>query len=303
MDDDFAWVPPPGSGMTARFVEANGLRFELVEANPEGDRLAILLHGFPELNISWRHQIAFLAERGWRVWAPNLRGYGASARPKGVNAYHIDRLTEDVGALIDAARAERPASEVMLGAHDWGGAIAWDFAMRKVRPLDRLVVMNMPHPFTFARALRLSPAQRRRSWYIFLFQLPLLPEALLRARGAAAVRRAFTGMAANPDRFPDGVLDHYAAAAQRPGALTAMVNYYRAAVRARGRAKELDPQVDIPTLLVWGTADTALGLETLEGVHAYVPDLEIKYLPGISHWVQQDAPEAVNAALGAWLEE
>ena len=118
MDDDFAWVPPPGSGKTARFVEANGLRFELVEANPEGDRLAILLHGFPELNISWRHQIAFLAERGWRVWAPNLRGYGASARPKGVNAYHIDRLTEDVGALIDAARAERPASEVMLGGHD-----------------------------------------------------------------------------------------------------------------------------------------------------------------------------------------
>ncbi|NEQ30430.1 MAG: alpha/beta fold hydrolase [Leptolyngbya sp. SIO4C5] len=299
--EEFAWFPPPDSGMRARFVEANGLQFELVEAGAEGDRLAICLHGFPELNLSWRHQIPLLAEQGWRVWAPNLRGYGASARPKGAAAYHIDTLTEDIGALIDAAKAERPAFEVMLIAHDWGGAIAWDLAMRRVRPLDRLVVMNMPHPFTFARSLRLSPAQRRRSWYVFFFQLPKLPEALMRANGARAVRQAFRGMAANPERFPSDILDIYAAAALRPGAMTAMINYYRAIRMARGRVAASDPRVDVPTLLVWGTADEALGLETLDGIHAYLPDLTLKFLPGISHWVQQDAPEEVNAILRDWL--
>ncbi|WP_243451486.1 alpha/beta fold hydrolase [Pacificimonas flava] len=300
---DWSWIPPRSLDADLRMQPANGLDFELVAAGPRRAKRAVLmLHGFPELNLSWRHQIAFLAERGWRVWAPNLRGYGATSRPEGLAAYRLDALTADVAALLSALRTESGAEEIVLMAHDWGGAIAWDAAMRRVRPMDRLVIMNMPHPYGFARALRLSRAQRRRSRYIAFFQLPRLPERLLGARDALAIRRVFTGMATNAERFPPEILDIYARAAQRPGALTAMLNYYRAAVRLRGTMSGRDPVVDIPVLLIWGTADTALGQETLDGIGAYVPHLTRRYLPGISHWVQQDAPDLVNAHLADWLE-
>ena len=200
-------------------------------------------------------------------------------------------------------RAESGAEEVLLVAHDWGGGIAWDFAIRRLRPLAGLVMMNMPHPKTFARALRTSRAQKRRSWYVAFFQLPWLPERMLTARDARAVRQAFRGSAAHPERFPDGLLDIYAAAAQRPGAMTAMINYYRAIRLARGRMAGEGGKVDVPTLLLWGTADTALGEETIAGIERYVPELTLHRLPGISHWVQQDAPEEVNERLAAWLDD
>ena len=153
---------------STRFVHANGLRFEVTECG-EGDRLALCLHGFPESPYSWRYQMKLLADLGYRVWAPSLRGYGKTERPSRVSDYKMDVLVEDIGALIDAANAK----EVVLLAHDWGGAIAWEFMLRKTRPIDRFVIMNIPHPKRFAQALRkpLGP-QLRRSWYIFLFQLP-----------------------------------------------------------------------------------------------------------------------------------
>ena len=172
----FSWVPAPDSGISVRFVEANGQRFELAECG-SGDRLALCLHGFPELNFSWRHQMPLLAAKGWRVWAPNLRGYGASSRPEGIEAYRIDRLVEDVAALIDLSGAR----EVMLVAHDWGAIIAWVFAIRQLRPLARLVIMNVPHPKCAEREIR-HWHQLKKSWYIFFFQLPGLPERLLAAQ-------------------------------------------------------------------------------------------------------------------------
>ncbi|OWV34541.1 epoxide hydrolase [Pacificimonas flava] len=290
-------------------IPVGDIELETVVAGPpDSGKLAVLLHGFPELNVSWRHQIPMLAERGWRVWAPNMRGYGASSKPKGVDAYSIDILREDIGKLFDAARAEAPAGETLLMAHDWGGAVAWAYAIGKVRPLDRLAVCNMPHPATFGRALKLSSKQKRRSWYMGMFQIPRLPELMMTAGNARAVRRAFRGMAAHPENFPDELLDIYAEAAQRPGAMTAMINYYRAAARMAGRRESgagilsEGGQVDIPTLLVWGTGDTALGLETLDGIDQFVPNLERKFLPGISHWVQQDAPEEVNRIVADWLD-
>lgn len=291
----WSWQPPPELGASVRFERANGLDFELVEAGT-GDRLALCLHGFPELNFSWRHQIPMLAAAGWRVWAPNLRGYGATTRPKGVAAYHIDNLTADVAALIDASGA----NEVMLVAHDWGAAIAWDFAIRRLRPLSRLVIMNVPHPHVFAREIR-RWRQFRRSWYMFAFQLPWLAEWGLTRRDACAVRRAFAGMAIDKTRFPADVLDIYAKAAQRPGAATAMVNYYRAAFRAGRRIVAGDGRVDMPTLMIWGEADSALNIHCTVGTGAYCPDFTLLRLPGVSHWVQQEAPEAVNSALGKWL--
>lgn len=293
---DTSWTPAPDSGVIIRHVAANGLTFEVAEAG-SGDHLALCLHGFPELHYSWRQQMPLLASLGYRVWAPNQRGYGASSRPGGVDSYTMDRLTADVAALFDASGA----TTLTLIAHDWGGAVAWNFAINRIRPVTRLVVMNLPHPYCFAAALKHWP-QRRRSWYVAFFQLPWLPERWLAADGARVIRGMFRGMAVDKSRFPDAVLDVYAAAALRPGALTAMVDWYRAAVRHRDQMMVGNGgRVAIPTLIVWGEADTALGLETLDGTDRFVADLTIRRLPGVSHWVQQEAPEAVNRILTEWL--
>lgn len=284
------------AAITTRTVEANGFRFAVDEAG-EGDRLALCLHGFPESRFSWRHQLPLLAELGYRAWAPDLRGYGdTEPRPQDVASYHIDRLQADVAALIDASGAK----EVTLIAHDWGAVVAWTFAADRIRPLARLVIMNVPHPAVFARVLRDSAAQRRRSWYVAFFQIPWLPERMLTARKARAIRQAFHGMAIDKSRFPDDVLDHYAANALKPGAMRAMINWYRAAVRHRIQDRTW-PAIEIPTLIVWGEEDSALGLETLEGTEGFVRDLTIRRLPNVSHWVQQEAPEQVNAILAEWL--
>lgn len=291
-----SWIPPADSGITIREVAANGRVFEVAEAG-SGDHLILCLHGFPELNFSWRHQMPLLASMGYRVWAPNQRGYGRSSRPPGIAAYAADHLVADAAALIDASGAR----EVTLIAHDWGGAIAWHFAIRQARPLARLVVMNCPHPACFARELK-TWKQLRKSWYMFLFQLPWLPERLLTANDARAVRGAFYDSALDKRRFPRADLDVYARAAQQPGAMTAMVNWYRAAARHRTlTSDEAYPAIEVPTLLIWGEADVALDIATTEGTDAHVRDFTLKRLPGVSHWVQQEAPEAVNALLGDWL--
>ncbi len=298
-DSEFSWQPDPASGIRTRFVEANGQRFELAECGG-GERLAILLHGFPELNFSWRHQMPLLAARGYRVWAPNMRGYGASSKPEGIAAYRIDTLIQDVAALIDHARAEAPVRELMLVAHDWGAIVAWMFAIRKARPLDRLVIMNVPHPKCAEREIR-KWRQLRKSWYIFFFQLPWLPEWGLLRNDAHAIRNVFTRSAANKHLFPRDEMDVYARAAQRPGAMKAMVNYYRALLRMPDMRNVGDGMVNVPTLVIWGENDLALDIHLLGGMEAWVPNLTLHRLPGISHWVQQDAPEEVNRLLGDWL--
>jgi epoxide hydrolase 4 len=296
---DFSWTPARGSGISQRFIEANGQRLELAECGA-GPKLALCLHGFPELNYSWRLQMPMLAEKGWRVWAPNLRGYGASSKPDGIRAYGLDHLTDDVAALIDAAAAESPVSEVMLIAHDWGAIIAWAFAIKRLRPLTRLVIMNVPHPLVGLRELR-KWRQFWKSWYIFFFQLPRLPERMLGWNGARGIKGMFWKMAVDKTRFPREVLQTYAGAALRPGALTAMINYYRALVRHREAFDAGDGRVDVPTLMIWGEEDAALNIHCTEGTEAYVRDFTLHRLPGVSHWVQQEAPEAVNALLGEWL--
>lgn len=287
-------------GVSTRRIEANGLSFEVDEAVPEGGpggRLALCLHGFPESKFSWRFQLPLLARLGYLAWAPNLRGYGGTSRPKGVAAYDIDKLVADVEGLIAASGA----TETLLIAHDWGAIIAWHCAMRKIRTLSRLVIMNVPHPARFAEDIATNPAQRKKSWYVAFFQLPWLPEFALTRNSAAAVGRAFLDMAVDKSRFPEAVLEHYRANARAPGAMTAMVNYYRAAVRGRSRMTPADNTVAVPTLIIWGKEDAALEASLVPGTERFVKDLTVRYLPGVSHWVQQEAPETVNEMLEAWL--
>ncbi len=240
-----------------------------------------------------------LAELGYQAWAPNLRGYGNSARPEGMGAYSIEDLMADVAGLIDASQAE----ETVLIAHDWGAVIAWFFAMRQLRPLSRLIICNVPHPGAMRK--NMSFEQLRKSWYILFFQIPGLPEYLLGRDDARAIGEMIRSSANHPDLFPDEVLEVYARNAAQPGALTAMINYYRALVRGGGARRQQKlgfPVVQTPTLMVWGEDDVALTKESTYGTDEFVADLTIRYLPRVSHWVQQDAPEAVNAMMAAFLE-
>lgn len=298
---DWSWTPPADSGICVRMQQAGDITLELAElpaANGATNRLALCVHGFPELNFSWRHQMPALSELGWRVWVPNMRGYGASDRPQGVDAYHLDRLMADLAALIDASGAR----EVLLIAHDWGAIIAWQFAIRRVRPLAGLVIMNVPHPHVFARELK-TWGQLRRSWYIFAFQLPWLPDRLLAANRARRIGGAISRMAVDKSAFPRDVLDVYRNAAARPGAITAMINYYRSMARSGSNRPIGDGRVEAPTLMIWGEEDKALGIGCTRGTDAYCADFTLHRLPGVSHWVQQEAPDQVNAIMTAWLGE
>jgi pimeloyl-ACP methyl ester carboxylesterase len=282
----------------SRRIEANGLSFMVDEAG-EGDDVALLLHGFPESRFSWRHQLPLLAGLGWRAIAPDLRGYGQTSRPPRAADYAIGHLVEDVAQLFEAAGARR---RLLIG-HDWGAAIAWAFALERRLPLDGLVIMNVPHPAVLARVMRASWRQPLRSWYMGFFQLPALPEVMMTANGARAIGRAFTGMAVDKSRFPPEVTDIYRKNALIPGAMTAMINYYRANTKLLGRWNAASPMIEVPTLMIWGEEDAALCIENTEGYDDLVSDFTLHRLPGVSHWVQQEAPEKVNDLLGAWVPE
>lgn len=284
-----------------KIVEANRMAFEVAILRPgpgeAKQQLALCLHGFPEHAHAWRHQLPMLAGLGYEVWAPNLRGYGNSSRPPDVADYAIEALLEDVAGLIDASGYR----EVTLIAHDWGGVIAWYFAMRKLRPLTKLVVLAAPHPAPAMRALR-SAAQLRKSWYVFFFQLPGLPEWFLRRSDPGALIR---DTALYPEHFRDEDLKVFRDNTRRPGAAAAMINYYRAMLRGGGARRQQKlgyPQIETPTLLVYGEEDLALGLETLRGTEEFVADLTLRTLPRVSHWIQQDVPEIANAMIQAFLE-
>ena len=274
----------------------NGVRLHYVTqgAGP----LLILLHGFPEFWYSWRYQIPALAKH-FTVVAPDMRGYNESDKPSGVASYHIDRLTGDVEGLIHAFHEERA---VIIG-HDWGGGVAWSFAANYPHMTEQLVVLNCPHPGTFQKALQENRQQLRRSWYIFYFQIPWLPELGLRLFRRRFIAQAFRGMAVRKEAFPDKELHKYAEALETPGSARAAINYYRAAFRHRLRHGAIHlPQISRPTLLIWGEEDTALGKELTYDMDEYFSDrFEIKYIPKCSHWVQQEQPEVVNQYLLEFL--
>lgn len=278
------------------FVNANHLTFEVDQCG-DGDRLAICLHGFPEHSFSWRHQLPLLADLGYKAWAPNMRGYGKSSRPPFVEDYSMDNLTADVGALIDASGCR----DVVLLAHDWGAAIAWRFAIDKIRPLAKLVICNVPHPGPMARELK-GLAQLKKSWYIFAFQIPWLPERMLGRDQARRVGELILDSSVMKERFPPEVLKVYQRNAAQPGALTAMINYYRSALRSR-KAETNISTIETPTLLLWGEEDVALTKASTYGTEQWVPNITTRYLPRVSHWIQQEAPELVNPMIEAFLKD
>jgi pimeloyl-ACP methyl ester carboxylesterase len=282
---------PQTTALRHGYAELAEARLHYVEA---GDGpLVVLLHGFPEFWFSWRDQIPALASAGFRVVAPDMRGYNLSSRPAGVAAYDVDRLAADVRDLI----RERGAERALLVGHDWGGAVAWRTAMVHPEVVERLAILNCPHPRRFLRGVR-HPRQLAKSWYMFVFQLPWLPERLARAGNWWLFRYGFEHDA-RPEAFSASDIATYVEAWEQPGAATATINYYRALIRESPRRTEARIRpVAAPTLVVWGERDRALGPELAEPDPIDVPNLEhVVRLPSASHWVQHDESERVPELL------
>jgi pimeloyl-ACP methyl ester carboxylesterase len=275
----------------------NGIKLSCTIAG-EGP-LVVLLHGFPEFSYSWRHQLPALAEH-FTVVAPDMRGYNESEKPAQVSDYRIPLLVEDIVQLIRSFGRER----AFVVGHDWGGMVAWSMALRRPDVVEKLAVLNIPHPRILFQHLLTNPTQRKRSSYMLFFQLPRLPEESLRQDNFARLERVFRSMAVYRDKFTDEVLDHYKQALAKPGALTGALNYYRALGRRAGYDLiASDPVARMPVLTIWGEKDSALGKEMLEGLERYVPDLTVRRIPDASHWVQQDRPDLVNRYLTDFLRK
>jgi pimeloyl-ACP methyl ester carboxylesterase len=280
-------------------ISANRLSFRVATAG-SGDRVLLCLHGFPESAVSWRHQIEPMARAGYRVWAPDLRGYAGTTRPADLDAYRIETLLDDISALIDTAGSRH----ITLVGHDWGGIIAWYYAMRKPTMIDALIVLNAPHPGCFEREIR-RWRQFHRSWYAALFQIPWLPETVLAAGHAGLIGTIFHRMRVHPEYLPDDTVRLYRQQAYAPGALTAMLNYYRAALRGGGAARQRKlgyPVIDIPTLVIWGLQDQALARENLDGLEKLVTDLTVVRMEHSGHFVHEDDPQRVTGEILSWLQ-
>jgi epoxide hydrolase 4 len=282
--------PVMGDGLREGYAEVGEATLHYVEA---GDGpMVVLLHGFPEFWYGWRQQIEPLVDAGFRVVAPDLRGYNLSSKPEGFADYTADKLAGDVRGLI----RELGAESAMVVGHDWGGSVAWSLAMNHPEVVERLVILNAAHPRRLNEGLR-HPRQLLRSWYFFYFQFPGLPEHRARRRHWRFFKR-FLRDARSP--FTEYQLDRYVEAWSRPGAAKSMIDYYRAAVRL-GSKQEIRT-VSAPTLVIWGQGDRYLGRKLAEPHHEDVPNLDrVERLPNASHWVHHDESERVNELLVDFL--
>lgn len=285
--------------MNARTTEnlrlaANGIELDAVLAGPANGRLVILLHGFPEFSYGWRHQIPALAAAGLRVAAPDQRGYNRSDKPAGTAAYRLDMLADDVLALANALGHRRFA----VVGHDWGGVVAWHLAARNPERIGRAAILNAPHPASLWRYARGHPSQLLKSWYMAYFQLPLLPELGLSAGGFWGLRRALR-RTSRPGAFTSEDFRRYREAWAQPGALTAMLNWYRALRPSAGSAASA--RIRVPVRLIWGHRDAFLDRGLAEAGAALCASAEIIHLPEAGHWLHHEEPHQVNRLLAEFL--
>lgn len=280
------------AGIGHAYADVNGVRLHYVEAGT--GPLVMLLHGFPEFWYSWRRQIPALAQAGFHVVAPDMRGYNLSDRPTDWRAYDAETLANDIAGLVRHLGGER----VCLVGHDWGAAVAYYTAMRHPELLAKLAILNVPHPERMLSGFR-TLRQLRKSWYMFFFQIPWLPEWLLARDDFAPARRALRSD--SPGAFSDADLDLYVHAWSQPGAFRGMINYYRAALRRSPRSATAEwVPIQTETLVIWGMRDRHLGSELAQPLPRWVPNVRVERLPEATHWVQHDQPERVNELLIAF---
>ena len=280
-------MPSPLENVTFR----NGpVELHAVAAGPPDGPVVLLLHGFPEFWYSWRNQIAPLAAAGFRVIVPDQRGYNTSSKPRGASSYALSHHISDVLAIADHLGQAR----IFLAGHDWGAAVAWSVALLHPQRVAKLAILNVPHPSVMRRYLKTNRRQLRRSWYMFFFQLPWLPEA---AFSAFHFRLGVTSLvrSSRAGTFSSDDLALYRTAWSQPGALTAMINWYRAAFRFR--SKFPDSTVHVPTRILWGERDAFLLSEMAQDSLRYCDSAELYTFANASHWLQHEEPARVSELL------
>jgi pimeloyl-ACP methyl ester carboxylesterase len=274
-------------------IRTNNIELNVALAGPEDGPLVVLLHGFPEFWYAWRKTIPALAAKGFRVAVPDQRGYNESDRPPGVRAYVLDELAKDVVGLISALGRR----DACIVGHDWGAAVAWWLAMRFSASVSRLVILDVPHPLVMRRFLISDPAQLARSWYMGFFQLPALPEKVIAANDFAMFAEKAFGIA-RPGTFTAEEIEEYKHAWRKPGAMTAMLHWYRAiryVIRDQPTAEEV--RIRMPALVIWGEDDAQVPVDMAAPSVGFCDHGRLEVIENATHWVQHEEPERVNALI------
>lgn len=283
--------------MDHQYIETNGIRLHVLQDGPKEGPMVILLHGFPEYSYGWKQQIPYLVSAGYRVWAPDQRGYNLSDKPDGLVSYSLDELAADVVGLIDAAGQKK----VFLVGHDWGAGVAWWVAAKYPDRLSKMVVMNVPHGAVMQKHLRSNFAQLRKSWYIFFFQIPWIPEILARQNHWNFLTKLLRN-SSRQGTFTNSDFDQYRKAWSQPKAFRSMLNWYRAYVQ-KPPTPPANPRITVPTLLIWGAQDTALGREMAQPSIDLCDDGRLVFIEEATHWLQHEEADRVNELIDTFLRD
>jgi epoxide hydrolase 4 len=283
-------------GFEEIFLNTNNLRLHAIQAGPSDGPLVILLHGFPEFWYGWRRQIRPLAQAGLRLLVPDQRGYNLSDKPKGVKAYRLEELSRDIIGLLDNLGRQT----CYLVGHDWGAAVAWNVAITYPQRIEKLVIMNVPHPAVMMNFLRKNPRQMLKSWYIGFFQIPGLADWLLSSNDCAGAAGLLAG-SGKPGAFTSEDLDEYRKAWSQPAALTSMIHWYRALLRYPP-VQEVDQRLHMPVLMLWGKKDVALSYEMAQPSFERCDQGKLVFFEEATHWVQHDEAEKVNEYILDFLQ-
>lgn len=281
--------------MTTTCYDVNGIRLHVWEEGPAQGQPILLLHGFPEAGFAWEKVMHLLAARGFRVMAPDQRGYNLSSKPKGVKAYRIGQLAADMVALLRAAGY----TQVMVVGHDWGGGVAWHLALHHPEVVYKLVILNMPHPEVLRQTLRHNGRQRKKSSYAAFFQVPLIPEWLAARHNFRMLEQALTRTSLRGTFAPE-LLERYRAAWRQPQALTAMINWYRAYAFTQPRSTA---PITLPVIILWGRKDAFLLAEMAAGSAALCTNVRLELLDNATHWLHHEHPAWVAEQIGSFAQE
>ena len=275
-------------GIQFSSVSTGDVHLNVAQAGSENGRLVILLHGFPEFWYGWRKQIPTLANANFRVWAPDQRGYGRSSKPGRVADYTLDKLAQDVVGLIEASGSRKAA----IVGHDWGGAVAWWLAADNPELVERLIIVNVPHPLVLRRMIIMNPRQTLRSWYMFAIQIPWLMDW---ASSRKQYRPLMRGMQASsrPGTFTADDFERYRDAWSQPGNLTTMLNWYRAMFRY-GVPPTRNRRILSPTLILWGRKDKFILPEAAQASVELCDDGRLVFYDSATHWLQHEEPDDLN---------
>lgn len=280
-----------------RFIQVNGIQLHIAEAGPKDAPLLLLLHGFPEFWYSWKVQIDFFAQKGFRVIAPDQRGYNLSDKPRGVKNYNLDTLVQDILAILEQEKVEK----AYLVGHDWGAGAAYWVALKHPQRFHKLGILQLPHLIAMEEYLKINDSARKKASYLYFFQWPFLPEYFLKRENYRRLRHALTRFS-RKNTFQEADIQQYIQSWQQKRCLTGMLNWYRASFWAKPRIPA-DVSIQIPTLVLWGEKDFFFDKDVMEYSRKYLPQAQIIYFPEATHWIHHEFPNEVNEKLLEFLSD